>query len=215
VLLLQHSCILQRLESLTQGGPLFRGQANAVALRMMIERYRPRRIIEVGSGFTTACILDTLDELGMNNVKVICIEPNPMRLRSLLRESDHGRVTIIEDFVQNVSVNFFEQLEMNDMLLIDGTHVLKTGSDVHFELFYVLPSLKRGVIIHFHDIYFPFEYPEKFIFELNYFWNEAYALRSFLMYNSDFAVLYWTAALVRAYGAQMRREVPQAFPNFG
>ena len=79
----------------------------------------------------------------------------------------------------------------NDILFVDSTHVLKTGSDVHYEIFHILPNLKAGVIVHFHDIQYPFEYPDSWIFNENFSWNEVYALRAFLMYNSNFEILFF------------------------
>src|SRR6202035_2845754 len=95
--------------------------------------------------------------------------------------------------VQDVPVSTFSTLNENDILFIDSTHVLKTASDVHYELFSILPSLNEGVLIHVHDIQYPFEYPRQWLFADNYSWNEIYALRAFLMYNSAFEVVFWNA----------------------
>ncbi len=88
-------------------------------------------------------------------------------------------------------VSTFSTLNKNDILFIDSTHVLKTASDVHYELFSILPSLNKGVLVHFHDIQYPFEYPRPWLFKDNMSWNEIYALRAFLMYNSAFEVVFW------------------------
>ena len=81
--------------------------------------------------------------------------------------------------VQDVPIDEFRALGSGDVLFIDSSHVLKTGSDVHRELFEILPALASGVLIHFHDIDYPFEYPDLFLFERRYSWNEAYAVRAF------------------------------------
>ena len=88
-------------------------------------------------------------------------------------------------------ISTFSKLKENDILFIDSSHVLKTGSDVHYELFSILPSLNKGVLIHFHDIHYPFEYPRQSLFGNNTSWNEIYALRAFLSYNSAFEVVFW------------------------
>jgi hypothetical protein len=75
----------------------------------------------------------------------------------------------------------FDVLDENDILFINSSHVAKTGSDVNFELFEILPRLKKGVIVHIHDILYPFEYPREWVIERNYSWNEVYAVRAFLM----------------------------------
>jgi hypothetical protein len=86
--------------------------------------------------------------------------------------------------------------------------VLKTGSDVHYELFQMLPVLRPGVIVHFHDCPYPFEYPPKWVLEDNFSWNEAYALRAFLMYNSRFSIEFWGSLFRR----QFHKEIAQEFP---
>ena len=172
---------------------------DAVTLRAMINAYRPRKIIEVGCGFSSACILDTVDEIGLSPFQLTCIEPLPAALKKRLSDADIDKIRLIESGVQDVPVDVFEDLDRNDVLFIDSTHVLKTGSDVHYEFFYILPKLKSGVLIHFHDCRYPFEYPTPFIFERNYSWNEVYALRAFLMYNSKFKVIFYNSLLAREH----------------
>jgi predicted O-methyltransferase YrrM len=165
---------------------------DAMILAGMINQYRPKRIIEVGSGFSTAAMLDTIDRLELRDLDLTSIDLDATTLRSFLRPEDHARVRIIESKVQDVPAATFAELQAGDILLIDSTHVVKTGSDVHYELFSVLPALQPGVIIHFHDIDFPFEYHEKWVFENRWSWNEAYVLRAFLAYNSAFRVIFFT-----------------------
>ena len=183
-------------------------EGDGLSLRMMLAECRPRRIIEVGSGFSTACMLDSAEHLGLDELELTCIEPNAGRLRSLLRDGDMERITLVEQPVQEVDASLVDGLERNDILFIDSTHVLKTGSDVHFEFFHLLPRLKPGVVVHFHDVEYPFEYPDKWIFEDNHSWNEAYALRAFLMYNATFAVAYWNSFMWALFTPQMTAELP-------
>ncbi|MEB3072025.1 class I SAM-dependent methyltransferase [[Mycobacterium] vasticus] len=164
---------------------------DAMILRTMIAHFKPKNVIEVGSGFSSACMLDAVDDVGLSDFSMTCIDPDIDRLRGALRAEDHFRVDIIEGLVQDVPVSTFSQLKKNDILFIDSTHVLKTASDVHYELFSILPSLNEGVLVHFHDIQYPFEYPRQWLFEDNRSWNEIYALRAFLMYNSAFEVMFW------------------------
>ncbi|MCV7090820.1 class I SAM-dependent methyltransferase [Mycobacterium interjectum] len=166
---------------------------DAMMLRAMVAHFKPKNVIaiEVGSGFASACILDAVDHVGLSDFALTCIDSDPDRLRSRLREEDRSRVDIIERRVQGVPVSTFSKLNENDILFIDSSHVLKTASDVHFELFSILPRLNKGVLVHFHDIQYPFEYPRPWLFEDNKSWNEIYALRAFLMYNSAFEVVFW------------------------
>jgi predicted O-methyltransferase YrrM len=196
-----------------EGGPYPHG--DGVTLRLMIGHHRPRRIVEIGSGYSSACALDAADHAALSDFHLTCIEPYPDRLKSLLRPGDDGRVTIIEQPVQAVSPQIVDALEPNDILLIDSTHVMKTGSDVHFEMFHLLPRLKPGVLVHVHDVAFPFEYPEKWVFEENYSWNEAYALRCFLMFNSAFRVLFWSSLYAHAYSSEIKAEFAPFLRNPG
>jgi hypothetical protein len=95
-----------------------------------------------------------------------------------------------------------------DILFVDSTHVLKTGSDVHFIIFHILPLLPEGVWIHFHDCMFPFEYPDKWIFVQNNSWNEIYMLRAFLAHNARYAVRYWSSLLSALYPEDQEAVVP-------
>jgi hypothetical protein len=150
----------------------------------------PRLIIEVGSGFSSACALDTVDQLNIDT-QFVFIEPNPDRLFKLISSADRSRVTIFEIGVQHVSLSVFDRLEAGDILFLDTTHIFKTGSDVTHELFQIIPRLKPGVIIHFHDIFDKWEYPTNWIGDQNRSWNEIYALRAFLMFNKEFEIIYF------------------------
>jgi hypothetical protein len=187
---------------------------DAIGLRAMIADLKPSVMIEIGSGFSSACMLDCADEFGLDT-KFTFIDPYPERLKGLLRQSDHRRVHIIEAPVQQTDQNLYKSLNRGDVLFIDSTHVLKTGSDVHYELFHILPCLQQGVIIHFHDIHFPFEYPDNWIFNTNYSWNEIYALRAFLMYNSNFRIRFWGSCLAHMRPNLVRNVFPLFLKNTG
>jgi predicted O-methyltransferase YrrM len=195
------------------GGPFSYG--DAITLRMMIHHYRPKRIVEIGSGYSSACMLDSAEHAGLSEFHLVCVEPNTKRLRSFLRRDDFARVKIIEKTIQEVPVSIVDDLGPNDFLFIDSTHVMKTGSDVHYELFHLLPRLKIGVVVHFHDVHFPFEYPDDWIFELNHSWNEAYALRAFLMFNTNFRVSFWDSLFAKIFADSIRVEYPTFLRNSG
>jgi hypothetical protein len=183
---------------------------DALILRAMIGRYRSARVIEVGSGFSSACMLDAAEDAGIEDFSLTCIDPYPARLQALLRPSDTLRVRIIDKPVQEVPIDLFLALRRGDILFIDSTHVLKTGSDVCHELFSILPRLATGVIVHFHDCQYPFEYPDGWIFDDNRSWNEIYAVRAFLMYNSHFEILFWNGFFARS----ARAHIAATFPAF-
>jgi hypothetical protein len=117
--------------------------------------------------------------------------------------------------VQDVDVAIFEQLDHGDVLFIDSTHVLKTGSDVCHELFSVLPALKAGVLIQFHDVFWPFEYPEDWVLRDNRSWNEIYALRAFLSYNTNFEILFFNDYFCTWHRDQVQHDYPAMLKNTG
>lgn len=155
----------------------------------MIRHYQPNHIIEIGSGHSTAMALDTM-EFWECNVKITCIEPYSDRLKSVLKDGDEDRLEIIEDFVQHVALDEFDVLQKNDILFIDSSHVLKSGGDLVVEFLQILPRLKSGVIIHIHDIVYPFQYyPEWISKGLPY--GEAFLLHAFLIDNPNYEILFW------------------------
>jgi hypothetical protein len=106
-------------------------------------------------------------------------------------------------------------LQENDILFIDSTHVAKTGSDVLFEIFEILPLLNKGVKIHFHDIFYPFEYPRQWIVEEKRNWNELYFLRSFLMYNERFSIIAFNTYLENIDAPWFENNMPLCLKNTG
>ncbi len=124
------------------------------------------------------------------------------------------RGTILEKGVQDVPLSVFECLEANDILFIDSTHVCKTGSDVNYLFFEVLPRLKPGVVVHVHDIFHPFEYPKRWVMEGRA-WNEVYLLRAFLQFNSAFKVLLFANYLSTFHRESLVAALPMCQGNFG
>jgi predicted O-methyltransferase YrrM len=196
-----------------RGGPY--GYGDAITLRAMIGHYRPRRIVEIGSGFSSACMLDSAEHAGLQDFHLTCIEPYPTRLRSILRPGDEARMTLHERGVQGMPLDLFASLQPNDIMFIDSTHVLKTGSDVHYELFHILPVLQPGVIIHIHDCRFPLEYSDTQIFQKNYSWNEAYGVRALLMYSTRFRVIFSGSLFARERRALVEETQPLYLRNPG
>lgn len=174
---------------------------DAVLLHSMIREWHPHRIIEIGSGFSTCVMLDTREYWeDCAEMKVICIEPYPERLKANVKDSD--KIDIRNIFVQNVDLREFEVLEANDIVFIDSSHVIKTGGDILFEIFEILPKLQSGVLIHFHDIFYPFSYPENWVLE-GIAYNEAYLLRALLTNNNAYEIIFWNDFMAGKYGERM------------
>jgi len=162
--------------------------SDAIFLHCMIREVKPKRIIEVGSGFSSCMMLDTNELFFDESIATTFIEPYPELLMSLIKDKDESRINIIPSRLQDVDLNQFDELQANDILFIDSTHVSKIDSDVNRIMFEILPRLSSGVYIHFHDIFFPFEYPKEWVFEGRA-WNEAYLLKAFLQYNESFRIV--------------------------
>ncbi len=191
-------------------------QSDGTFLHLMIRHFKPKRIVEVGSGFSSAVMMDTNERYFDNSIQLTFIEPYPDRLFSLFRDGDKERNNIIAAKVQEVDVAVFQTLGPDDILFIDSTHVSKAGSDVNTLLFKILPLLKPGVLIHFHDIFFPFEYPEDWVLGWKGFgWNEDYILRSFLMYNPHYKIVLFNTFLEQFHRSWFEKNMPVCLKNEG
>ena len=116
--------------------------------------------------------------------------------------------------VQDVPLDTFAALRAGDVLFVDSSHVVKTGSDVHHLFTKVLPVLCAGVVVHVHDVFWPFEYLRHWISEGRA-WNEAYLLHAFLMYNDTFEIVLWNHWLATAHPEIVASELPAMLENPG
>lgn len=154
----------------------------------------PQRVVEIGSGYSTALLLDWADQ--NHFVNLICVEPYPDRLKSLLSTEDMKKIQLIEDRVQDVNMKLFEGLKAGDLLFVDSSHVAKHNSDVLYLFTQVIPRLPAGVIVHFHDIFWPFDYPKDWMMR-GWYWTEAYLLRAFLTHNNRDQIFFFSDYILR------------------
>jgi hypothetical protein len=166
--------------------------ADALALMAVMLEKRPRRFVEIGSGFSTCAAIEISEAYFAGEVQMAMIDPHPEFVLSLIGEESSYRDRIVPKKVQDVPLGVFRELQRGDILFIDSSHVAKTGSDVLDYVFRILPTLAPGVAVHIHDIFYPFEYPKMWIVDQNRSWNEAYLLRAFLQGNSRFRILFFT-----------------------
>lgn len=166
------------------------GSLDAEILYCMIRHFKPKLIIEIGSGFSTylsaQAILKNEEESG-NKTELIAIDPYP---NEVLMSGFPGLSKLISSKVEEVDLSVFAKLKENDILFIDSSHVLNIGNDVQYEYLEILPRLNKGVIVHIHDIFLPYEYPKNWVLENHTFWNEQYILQAFLAFNSAFEILW-------------------------
>jgi hypothetical protein len=187
---------------------------DAIFLYSFLRHTRPSAIIEVGSGFSSAVILDTVDRFFPAVPQITFIEPEPRRLNQLLRDIDRKKVRVLEEQVQSVPINLFHSLRAGDLLFIDSSHVLKYGSDLQFLLFEVLPLLPVGIYVHFHDVFETFEYPPGWLLG-GWYWNEAYFLRAFLTNNNAWEIYFFNNYVRRQFEKYLEEKMPLCLKNIG
>jgi len=181
--------------------------SDGIFLYSMLRHLRPRRLIEVGCGYSSCVILDTSERFLDRSIHCTFIEPCPERLLSLVEPGEAERLHLVRQRLQDVDLGLFAELGANDVLFVDSTHVAKVGSDVNRLFFDILPRLESGVFVHFHDVFYPFEYPKEWIYEGRA-WNEDYLLRAFLQFNSAFKIQFFNAFLEHFHADWFRQEMP-------
>lgn len=164
------------------------GKFEGLDARMLfgLLRYlRPRRLIEVGSGFSSLLAADVNVRFLESRTEITCIEPFPP---PFLTTPIPGIDRVVEQKVQEVPLATFEGLSSGDLLFIDSSHVVKTGSDVTFLYLEVLPRISPGVNVHIHDIFLPEDYPMDWVLGEQRSWSEQYLVRALLTYSKAFEV---------------------------
>jgi Methyltransferase domain len=171
-----------------------------------VRQRTPKRVIEIGSGNTTLALAAALrrNATAGSPGELICIEPHPA---SFLGDAP-GLTQLIKKPVQQVPLSLFCTLRENDILFIDSSHVVSMDSDVLYECLRILPELAPGVLIHFHDVFTPLDYPEKFVKTNLCFWGEQYLLEAFLSFNSAFRVLWAGSAMQQFHPDVLLRAFP-------
>ena len=182
--------------------PMFSG-TDALVLYCIVRHFRPRRVLEVGSGFSSRLTLKALRKNGSGHLT--CVEPHPS---GFLKQNPE--LTLIERRVQDVPVEAFEALNADDVLFIDSSHVARVGGDVNFLFLEVLPRLKSGVLVHVHDIFLPGELAKAWVLERRWFWSEQYLLHAFLLFNAAFDVVFANSFMGRKHAAALRHIFPKS-----
>ena len=181
---------------------------DAELLYGMVRRFRPARMIELGSGFTTLAAAEACERNAADGAdcRYEVYEPYP---RSLVADGARWPTATVEQRAQDVPLERFVELGAGDLLIVDTTHVVKMGGDVNRVILDVLPRLAPGVLVHFHDIWLPWEYHPGLVAELG-FWNEQYLLQAYLAENPRWRVVLAAQALAR----ERREDFETAVPSF-
>ncbi len=183
---------------------------DALTLYMMIRHLKPRRYIEVGSGVSTYyCNLAAQRNTSEGHpLQMTCIEPYPFEKLSTI-----PGIQVLPQKVEDVAISLFQQLQENDVLFIDSSHILRVDGDVPFLYLEVLPVLNFGVVTHIHDIPYPFNFPyppELWIFGQDWpmFWNESMVLQAFLAFNKNFKISLSTPLIRYFDEAFLKQNIP-------
>ena len=167
----------------------------------MIRLKKPARFIEIGSGLSTLMANSAIKK-NNNSCKHICIEPYEAEW---LNQID---VNVIRKKVEDIDTNIFKELQKNDILFIDSSHIIRPQGDVLLEYLEILPQLNSGVIIHVHDILTPKDYLDDFVFIYHYLWNEQYLLEALLTNNNNFRIIGAVNYLKHHYFKELTEKSP-------
>jgi hypothetical protein len=181
---------------------------DAELLYSMVRAKKPARVVELGSGFTTLLISEAARRNAGDGVIAEHVAYDPYPRAQIIGDGPPAPTRFEPVSATDVPVDVFRALKAGDVLFVDTTHTVKLGSDVNFVILDVLPVLAPGVIVHFHDVFLPFEYPRVWFEEMDYLWAEQYLLQAFLAFNSDFEVLLPAQALMREHPERLTAAIP-------
>jgi len=177
----------------------------------LIRLKKPKRIFEVGSGNSTLMAINAIKKNKAENsdykCKHLCIEPFEAPWL------EKTGVTVVRDKIESLDISFFSELESGDILFIDSSHVIKPEGDVLFEYLQLLPTLNNGVIVHIHDIFSPKNYPDIWLRENIWLWNEQYLLEAFLSHNSSWKIIGSLNYLHHNHYIELKKVCPFLTPN--
>lgn len=179
---------------------------DAYILYSMIRNKAPKLFVEIGSGESTKISLKALqaNQAEGNDFKFIAVEPYP---KQYLRDLESDNFSLMVNKVQEIPLSVFQNA---DILFIDSSHVSKFGSDVNYEMLEIVPLMKVGSIIHWHDIMIPGDYPRSWVENNHIFWNESYMVHTFMLFNKAFRII-WASKYMQTKHPEL---LSQKFPFF-
>jgi predicted O-methyltransferase YrrM len=178
---------------------------DAYVLQAMLRHLRPARMIEVGCGYSSLVSARVNNDVLDGQMRFTCIDPYP---QEFLAGGVPGISELRVEEIQSTPLELFEELNENDVLFIDTSHVVKTGGDVPWIFNQIIPRLNPGVAVHVHDMFLPGDYPSAWVLE-GWGWNELYLMQSFLAFNSAFEVVFGVHWMIKHHRDALR----EAFPD--
>jgi SAM-dependent methyltransferase len=186
------------------------GQIEAEFLFAFVTTRLPRRVLQIGCGVSTAVCLHAAREAGYP-VALTCIEPFPTAF--LRQAAAAGEITLLPKRAQEIGATLAETLEAGDLFFVDSTHALGPAGEVTRIILEMLPRLRPGVHVHFHDIYFPYDYIGNLLTTNLFFGHESALLHGFLAYNSRFRIQAALSMLHHGQPADLAALLPNYRPR--
>jgi predicted O-methyltransferase YrrM len=193
-----------------QNGESGYGKIEAEFLHCFIQSHKPKKIIQIGCGVSTAIILQAAKE-SEYKPEIIAVEPYPTQF--LQEQEKQKNIKLLIEKAQKVDYNILSNLAAGDFLFIDSTHTVKPGSEVNYLILEVLPRLQKGVFVHFHDIYFPYDYQRGLMSSELFFNKESTLLQAFLACNTKFSILASLSMLHYEAAAFLETQFPNYVPQ--
>ncbi len=187
---------------------------DAEILYGMIRHFQPNKIYEIGSGYSTFLMAQAVlknQETNNHQTEFIAFDPDP---RKSIKRGLPGLSKLEIVYIEDLDIHRFSELGKGDILFIDSSHVLRIGGDVKYEFLEILPRLQKGVLVHIHDIFLPYEYPKEWVLGDYRFWTEQYLLQAFLSFNNEFEILWAGYSMHRKYPDKLKAAFSAYDPKF-
>ena len=184
---------------------------DAEMLYQVIRRYKPNKLVEIGSGNSTKIARSALKRNAAETGHApehTCIEP----FEQPWLESLDG-ITLVRQKIEDANWDWAECLDAGDILFIDSSHMVRPQGDVLFEYLDIIPRLKSGVIVHVHDIFTPYDYPDKWVRDNVFFWNEQYFLEALLGNTARYEILFALNLLKHEHYGELKAVCPFLSPD--
>jgi len=196
------------------GRSRFFGYIEAQVLHAVIRHYKPAQLIEIGGGVPSYCTSQAISmsggDLGVNG-HITCIEPDPIDMIKEL-DKDSENFELIARPIQQVPLKYFTRLQPNDIVFIDSNHAVRSGSEVNYVVLEILPIIPKGVLVHFHDIYLPYDYDRDVLRNFMH-PNETALVAAFLACSTRYKILFALSMLHYERRHEMQSVLPEYQPE--
>jgi hypothetical protein len=184
-------------------------------LYAVVRARRPQRVVELGSGYTSLLIGAASRRNAAEGTPTVHVAYDPYPRPQVLGHPVAEPTVVVPTSAADVPLEVFASLRAGDVLFVDTTHTVKVGSEVVHVILDVLPALRPGVLVHFHDIFLPWAYPREWLEEHQWYWAEEYLLQAFLAFNDGFEILLPAQAMARDRPERLAAAIPSFVAGAG